>query len=468
MSSGGDGSSGSRGPGSIRRALSKSSLFDCSAFPVSPNGCYFAIFEFAQGSSPRTAYEYEPVLSDADADAFRMAVVNTPTNMLSGWDSPPIVVRSASRDLHYVASFLQIQDVQARGFARAIVLVVANRYSQVIDCVAYRHGRDLNELSSKIREHSKKNFPIELAVYSRSLQNVIGRTTGDTNSLLTAKLTELTQMVESSNLTFPDIDAIPTDEHPIEFFTQINNALRPIDDLLQLESLKPAIESFMKTLPTDQIGSNFAMAAWHFLGPITSDVLRTFTAQHDLVYTFAPLIGTRKLQACLYALFSGRTVALLCTNQEAGLSFAERLSVISPFPGAYAVCQQPSSDFDYVKYPIVIGPRINSEFVSALNLDDNTFDGAPCPTDSFIMHKFFQQTEIWETWVYIAAANDARRMYGRFCAKVAELTGRARQTQERMLRALEWAGFARTDEPIMRCWMDALGRRGQGGRVLLL
>jgi hypothetical protein len=116
----------------------------------------------------------------------------------------------------------------------------------------------------------------------------------------------------------------------------------------------------------------------------------------------------------------------------------------------------------------VIGPRVNSEFVSALNLDDGTFDGPPCPPESFIMREFFQQTEVWEPWVFIAAGNDARRIYGRFCSKIAELMGRARQTQERMLRALERTGFSKADEPIVRYWMDALSRRGQGGRVLFV
>jgi hypothetical protein len=431
-----------------------------------PRPPYCAIFEFSQGASPRTVYECEP-LPDGDRDAFRMAVVNTPTNMLSSWDSPPIVVRAFSHDLHYIAHFIQIQDVQARGFARAIVFVVASRCAPLVDCIACRHRERFQRITAKIQEHSKRLFPTELALYRRSLQNLIARSDGEARALLIAKLGELQRLVDASSIAVADPALRVVDDHPLEFFTQINNNLRGIEELLELERIAPAIGLFVRSLPTDEIAGNLVMSAWQYDGPIGLSTLRIFMGQADPLYLIGPLITSRKFQACLFALFSGRTMVLACEDKAAGVAFAERLSVISPLTQPYAICAKPVEELDYARFPIVIGQRINADFVSVLNLDDGTFEGPLCPADSFVMREFFQQAEVCEAWVFIAAANDAKRMFGRFRRKIAELMGRARQTQERFLCALERTGFARADEPIVRCWMDAL-TRPQERRVLLL
>jgi hypothetical protein len=449
-----------RAPPRFRDVSRRASFADAELMPLSLFPYYLAIFEFAQGSSPRTAYEHGGDFTATEKDSFRFSVVNTPTTFLSDWDSPPIIVRSQWGAVHYVACFIQIPDVQARGFSRAIVLVVANRLSAVIDYVAFHDRRSLESVVSRLQAPPRSTFPRELCAFSWSLRSLIDRSDADTRLLLTPKYDELQALIRRHNLRLPAVDPASCKSLTVEAFTIIRDELRSVEELIGLRSAEPALRKFVEGLPADALSGRYLMAAWGggtAASGVSLETLRLFTSVPDhRTYTLLPHIGTRALQNCLFSLFSGRTVALTCRDRRSGMAFAERLAVMSPVGDAFAIGKHPASNFEYQRFPIVVGRRIVSEFVSVFNLDEGTFEGSVCPADSIIMREFFRTDVVSDAAIAIGGSQDAKRIFGRFTAKVAELTSRSIHTRARLCNSLAREGFALSDEPIIRCWIFLL------------
>jgi hypothetical protein len=428
------------------RRLSRPSTDDMPALPVTNSEHYCAIYEFLQGSAPQTVYELGPDPL-TDKDAFRLYVINTPTNLcLTKWESPPIVVRSFYLHVHYIAFFFQLWDVQARGFARPVVLIIANVRPELIDWAAFGERGALNRITSCLQEFSRHLFPIELRRYYRGI-----RAFSEKNAVVRSKFEELQRLIERFEVPLVIDESEPVEEHTLSYFTRINDNLRPMAQLLNLEGVQRELRSFVTNLPTDIVCSNVLASNWD----IASAAILTAKRGREVFSLVGLLSRPRILPNSLFTLFSGQTIVIRSLDREAGLSFARRLSVLSPFDAPFAVGNIPEPrGTEFLRYSIVVSQQIQAK--PLLDLDRSKFHGPKCPHDSALIRVFGRVVEESDARFMLAVSADAKRLFGLFRFKIAELCGRKAAGEDAMIRGLKAERFGAGDAPIFRYWMTCL------------
>jgi hypothetical protein len=405
-----------------------------------PHFC--AIFEFRQDAGPRTVFEMGDIPGLARGE-FCLWIANTPTNTISMWDSPPIVIRSRWQDTHYVSAFLQIQDVEARGLSRSIVFVIANQSPDLIDFIPLVEKRRFLKLSEELRIQPKTLFESELPHYLFALKKLIGECQGDDN--LRSTLSELEQILQEHNIVLSPPIGEPPQIYSAESFTRIRSELRSIESLLDIQSRQREIEQFIDSLPTVPFVGNaiVALSDTSFVfGKSPSLILSLFAdpSRHISFLQGSPICD------CLFSLFSGRTLVIESPIPPLALNFAQRLSALSPTPSPFTI----GGSILIVENADSIP---NDDSVSILRLESKTFIGPSCPQDSFVNREFRFREDETEIQRIVAGSQNAKRMFGRLCAKLAEISRRIQPTREDVMRALLRVGFSRSDEPICTNWM---------------
>jgi hypothetical protein len=455
----------------IRRTQSRSISEESLAVFLSTYKYYSAIFEFAQGSAPLTVFECGD--SAFDVAGFRLWIVNTPAHITSGWNSPPTIVRSAWGGLHYICYHIQVQDVQARGFARAISFVVANARSELMTGIYSCRRKDFDAIATLLQRHPMELFLIEIQGYVQSLDRLLETVAEPEQRTLVAKRTELAQLMEAAGISKITDDTEPVDR-PIDYFTRINNDLRPIRDLINVSEVGLIIKDFTDSLPTNPFHGKLAPALWNC--PIvygkaflTTVAVGTSGCEGHPFPICPAMIQNRIFHSCLFCLFSGRTLVLKSLNSRAALHFAERLSVVSPFGEPFSIVEmQRPVGFEYFKYDIVISQNIESPKVAILNLDELAFAGSVCPPESIVLQEFGRSVDETEGRTLLVAANDAKRLFSRFRWKLAEVAARGIQTEERVIHAMKSLRFAQCDVPICRYWMARLVNQQPNVKPILM
>jgi hypothetical protein len=456
----------------IRRSQSRSLSEDSLAAVLQAYKYYSAIFEFSQGSAPLTAFECGDCAFDTAG--FRLWIVNTPAYVTSGWNSPPTVVRSSWGRLHYITYHIQIQDVQARGFTRAISFVVANPRPELITGTFTYRRKDFDAIAELLQKHAMRLFLTDIQGYTQSLDRLLQTVTdADNQRMLLAKSSELAGMMAAAGISKIDLGQDCVDR-PIEYFTRIDNDLRPIGALIDLGAAGNVISSFIETLPTHPSHGKFATALWNCQSVYGKDFLTTIAiginGSDSQPFPICPgMIHSRLFHSCLFSLFSGRTLVLNSGNQRKALNFAQRIAVVSPFTEPFSIADLDKPiGFEYLKYDIVVSHEIQSADVSVLNLDSLTFVGAQCPPESIVCQEFAKTGDEPEGRTLLIAANEAKRLFARFRWKLAEISVRGIQTEERIVRAMKSLRFAQCDLPICRYWMMRSPSQQQSAKPILI
>ncbi|KAK8894909.1 hypothetical protein M9Y10_023350 [Tritrichomonas musculus] len=190
---------------------------------------FSAFYEFSQGSGPVKIWEY-----GNSNDAFMRFIVNTPPPdsaipSLTNYSQRVTNVISKFEEQYYIALYSQVLDCQARGFARSVVLVVANPSPDIIKFVHEAYINKLTDIIDQIYQNSYNLFINEVQGYSLSLL----KTADATNSpQLKSKLTELKLYLPSFGI---DIDKIIKDEEKLQ--QKHNNDSTASDDKIEKENL---------------------------------------------------------------------------------------------------------------------------------------------------------------------------------------------------------------------------------------
>jgi hypothetical protein len=340
-----------------------------------------------------------------------------------------------------------------------VVFVIANPRAELIDWVAFGERKALANLTNKLQFTSRALFLTELPRYYRSLESLAMRDCED-SAIVGARFEELKAMVSVCGFPLEFNDREQIEDHSSEFFTQINNSLRLMDAMLGLDDLRAEIDEFIDRLPTDHFHSNFVALSWDNQADSTRlDNVAILTASYEaeplkLVHVFA---DRGVFHAVLFALFSGRTIAVTGCESEAGESFARRLSALSPFEKRFSTGQ--AGGTGALRHSIVVG-EAQVPYASELRFggEQPVFKGLPCPTDSFVTRVFARAGDETENRLILSISNDAKRLYGRFRFKIAELCGRAVDTEEAVVRGLRAEGFGAGDVPIFKFWMANLAK----------
>jgi hypothetical protein len=259
-------------------------------------------------------------------------VINTPAHLSSSvWNAPPIIVRSFFQKVHYLAYFIQIRDSEARGFSRSIVFVVANQCSSLIDWVAFGERPRLNSIVDKLQRMSIAMFPMELRSYAVSMKQVIDEDP-EGGPLILSKYTELLAILNEGGLSIDGVTE-QAEKRDYTFFTNISATLRPIRDLLDLRSLAPEIEEFVRSLPTHDLQTNVVSLAWNTPVGLGDDCLNSISYlmqsyENEQFLIRLDFLPKGILFDILFALFSGRSLTIMASKPPNAQSLAHRFSCI--------------------------------------------------------------------------------------------------------------------------------------------
>jgi hypothetical protein len=307
----------------------------------------------------------------------------------------------------------------------------------------------------------------EIGRYYRSLEALATRDSPDA-SIVIAKFGELKGMIDVC--AFPCVfdDREQIEDRPSSYFTQINNQLRSLAEMMNLGAFAGEIADFITGLPTDHFHSNVASFSW---GSAANRVgfegvaILTGSYEKEPIKLRQVFLDPAVRNGVLFALFSGRTVALKAPNDDAAFSFARRLSALSPFKERFSIGQV--GEMAVQRHAIVVahGPVANADLLE-LGAERTVFRGQQCPLDSIVTKVFAHGKDDTENRLILSISNDAKRIYGRFRFKIAELCGRAVDTEEAVVRGLRAEGFGAGDVPIFRFW--AFNLRETGARPILI
>jgi hypothetical protein len=417
---------------------------------------YGALIEFAQGSVPLLIWENDDSMATrltGDKGAFILAVANTPMNDQSTTsDISPTIIRSSFRNVYYVALFGQILDVEARGFSRALIFLIAHHCQDITDFVCWHCRAHLLELNERLQRCTRERFPLELLKYRLSLCDAIETSDRD-KSTLESKLDALSQFVEAGGFSLPPSGSVDFEKHGPEYFTQIINDLTPMSEMVKLPSVVPLISAFIQGLPASVLEINVLEKSAVGFGSSPHEMVSILCANHESE-RFS-LSRCKFLCECLFSLLSGQEIFLYSEHFKDAESLAHRLAALSPFDKPFNICSGQNPRLN----PVIVVLRDPGDSMEALyNLDRGTFSGLSCPGDSILRH-VLPRPEDCESIALICMANEIHRIYTRFQLKWMDVKRRLCESEEEVLQAiLRGAQFGEGDLPMLKYWSECLGR----------
>ena len=411
---------------------------------------YVGLFEFPQGSSPKILWDNKGK-SVTNRQEFLLFVVNIPTNIRDNFNDPkPTIIKSEYMNATFLGVYVQIPDIQARGFSRSIVLVIAHQDSRMIGYIYSKLLDDFVSFAIELQTNASEIFPDDLMQYAASLQETVKKNP-ESRQLLASKMEELNQILKRMGIN--EITTTNAQEQPPEYFTQINNDLRSILTLTHFRDVKNDIILFVDSLPIDLLQCNAMWKAQNCL-------LNVINASHDdLASEFQILFKNKRIFDCLYSLYTGHSLYILSSKPGLGTSVGEKIVSLSPFETILPLCTVDTR----MKDPCVI---LTGEFDpskhpndSCLDLDNDKYYGSRCPLES-ILYKELPKVENHSTSLLMMMfSNDLKRIGSRFIRKTIEMSARAPQTRQRMDAQMKSIGFTEYDTPLIEYWSVLLSQQ---------
>ena len=405
---------------------------------------YVGLFEFAQGSSPRIVWDNDAKLIQ-NRDLFLLYIVNTPTDFPSETYIPkPTIIKSVYNDLFYIAIYMQINDVEARGFTRPLVLVVAHPIKKLITHLYETKMETLENYADKLQKSAAETFPHDIQKYTVSIRNTIEKHP-ESKELLQSKVNELESMMKLMKIT-PEKDIEPYDADP-EYFLHIKNDLRPIKKLTHFNEIKSDLLKFISNLPNDVIQSR----------SLTQLRKETYTMIESVYLRDSPtlinIFKNKTIMDCLFTLYSGHTLFILANDTNEAQAIASRIAVLTPFGQPFPVVGSTErSDIAQIVICMSFDPEKYQNY-SLMDLDNQAeFTGIKCPQDSILMKELPKNTDHSSTSLVSLFSIELKKIGMRFLCKMMELSRRASQPEERVAQQMRSIGFSSADEPILKNW----------------
>ena len=455
--------------GLIRRSHSKTSIADTGHHPTSSN-YYWGIYEFPQGGSPRIVEESETPIITKKND-FLWSVVNTPFfKQGQNFDPRPVIVRSYFERVFWVAVFVQVRDVQARGFSRPIVFVVANQRSENIEWVSYLYRRNLEELAEQLQKSAREVFAEELKRYVNSICKCAEQE--PENESLRSKIKELEDILPEFGIKREDCESAGFEAREAAYFLCVNNNLRGIENLIKWQEIKADVCQFVNSLPKEEWRIKVqAFDASVGLGELADDVVDLLAKDFQNTQFTLSKLKQEDLEACVFSLLSGKVLVLVSKECNQGaMELAKELSILSPFGRPFSIAKEgEGKESDYPKFSIIVAQsqiKLASAY-SIMDLDISKFAGEKCPDKSFLRTEA-ACTQICRNdsenslLVYLFQLINER--YGRFLWTLADMSERTCQTEERMRKSLQ---FHEDDTPILKYWMACRFNRHRQRPILI-
>ena len=370
---------------------------------IQPN-CF--LFEFHQGNQPRTVWKHGPEINFLDE--LMWYVVTIPAVQDASISRfRPVSLISMFKNMHFLAIYGIIPDIEARGFSRTVCLCIL--HDEPVFYQFYVNGviDQLNNVVKQIRESALPCFSRQLSEYSGRLSATINVSPESANLLRNIEL-ELQVLLKEMEI-IPDMNQ---QSDCIDFFNKINNDLRPIEQLFDFKYLKSSIENILHNISIcmfsgivcGKAGYRESMPSLSFAGignlqdslpyqKFASLLLSNSSLIDNNRYSMVNLIKSRIIHHCAYTLMTGRSLVIESDNPSAICSFAKRFSLFIPFfDSTHFLCLNEAVDSSTIPHRyIIVSPcysRDNQDKVSVLNYDKGFYEGVICPSTSFIYKDF--------------------------------------------------------------------------------
>lgn len=375
---------------------------------VETTNAFAAIFEFSQGTGPKTIWEIGTSQLQS-FDSFRYFVINTPIPDEIFTRSQTTII-STFENINFIAIYKMLFDIQARGFTRIIAFVVGHLNNEVIQNIYHTYLDRMKELMNEFQKSTLKNVEHDLKKYALELNKTFEITN---DQILEQRRSELKKYLNFFNVDISneeDIEVVPKD---IKFFTTINNDLRRISELTNFnEVFLPKFEKLYNDIIEMPYDGNVDSKA-NFIEPkvaIKFGVKDTFP---ELIKFIKNLNDEDKLSEkdnlivdaifhgeifyhCAYSILSGSPLVIICNNPKLSDYIYKRLSFLIPFyKDGYVKNQKTIKPLECLRYSIVITEKLEIDeniSLNVLNLIKYTYTGEKCPNNSFI--RKFKNSEI--------------------------------------------------------------------------
>lgn len=445
--------------------ISRSSIFSEETISIFAQQKYFfsALYEFSQCSPPQVLWEIGDPLPVEKATLMN-CVANTPIDVdTDPWTQNLSFIISQVNSLHYISVHMQILDCDARGFVRTLIFVIANQSKDIIISTYYKQKNAIISFCHQLQESASKQFFNDFTLYISSLLKLINT---NSDKILNSKMKELQPLLERYQIDTEHLEISNAPDRYIEYFTAINNQLRPLKDLICLDPSK--VESFILSLPNTPILSSL-LAGSNYVQPKPSIVFTdAFENYGDFVFKvlshdydnsqfkLIDLVPRKAFFYCAFTVLSGHTLVIKYSNPEKVVSLAERFSIISPFcKKNYIGFFKKAKPIDCIKYAICVVQDLENDqknLVSLLDLSRMVYSGDGCPPHSFVS-TLGKCENISETSFVLNLYSTVNRYASNFITKLAEISEKGPIAKDKLMSALKDVGFNKDDKPIIKYWL---------------
>lgn len=430
---------------------------------------YVGMFEFCQGSFPQTIWE-DGIAVVSDYEAFKSYIVNAQvasSNKFSAHPQPTVVV-STYETLSYIGVYFQIFDVEARGFTRSIVFVLANINPEIVSHVNYLYIDKILNFVEQIQAPALETFPKELTKYAASLQLCIEKNESKRH-LLQSKWDELAKILPHFNIT--DISTDGAIEQSPDFYILIHNDLRPFKELTNFDKLVKLLDKFVAGLPTSLLCSSLAThanvyesdPAFGFAGVnkeygFSTLAFSMFAKNYeDDRYSIRSFFANNVFHYCAFTILSGKTLVIQSEDTDVASALATKFGILVPFNTSREIrVLERATAADCLRYQIVVVQHLADDIggsISLLDLDSNRYSGAGCPPQSLVFTRLAKVVSLSERAFLLALYSELKKIASEFILRLAMVVDKAPDTPDLLFDCLRGCGLSRDDEPIFRYWI---------------
>ena len=424
---------------------------------------YAAFFEFMQGSSPQVIWRSTSIENSVE-DAFCWFVMSTPRIPGAEEDvARPLIAKSFMGTIHYIGFYISVADIESRGFSRWLCFAVASRDQTVVEHVNALYKDKFSSILEKMFEKSWNYFGSQIDPFVQLIDQYLESNQSSDDKPFLQQLQGKKDKLEEYRKQFPR-KFFDKQYHPTNAaLAQVNNQLRDISTLIDLNEFLPEIESILKDL--DMKPYELAYRAL-----IRDD---EFDIRNGSVLSI--IKSDSMLMDLLFSMNCGKTLVILAPEQNpSAVHLMDALSSLLLFRWnddctLYHEAKRPE---EVLGHNIVVVPSLiegDKSCVSVLDIESFEFKTEfRCPSRSFI-HRIVDQTvsserdETFDLFLRYALL-EMRDKFSRFIAL--HLMRLPRSFHE-LGHLMEMNELFKEDYPIYRFWMAAMTSKDHKRPILL-
>lgn len=435
-------------------------------------GYYAALYEFSQGSFPQTLWEYGTLIT-VSTNEFKLFIVNTPiVSAFSEFGTKTSNFISSFNGLSFMATYFQIFDIDARGFTRPLMFVIAHQRAEIISKVFTTYRSTIIKIVERLQKPSIDAFPKDLRKYGNSIL-LAQRKLGSNDLILSPKVKELERILQKFNIT--DLNPDEGEEKPTTYFTSIKFELRSASTIINLDGIRSELIELMQGLPKTSAGSNILCYSDYQISPNVIDFGGiSFKAEINKFTKFAAdsfenkneysckllqkLSKSHILPFIAFSLLSGTTLVIIYDDLESTKQLAMTLSIFCPFfRPEYLKITNTIDVTNAKKYSIVLSKEIQGDVKNAVSMIDlvkGVYNGKGCPSNSFVNHILadIEKLDIWDSNFNIQALSKLKTISSQFMFKMRNYSKISHNLDE-FLSIFQSIGISKEDTPILKYWV---------------